>query len=105
MMGTQIISIYLSILNNGALLSDLNHTIVVLIPKIISPTMVSDFQPLSLCNVIYRVIAKVIANKLKLVLGDVISQNQSAFIPLPTMSKLGTNACIGWGFVRPIRIT
>lgn len=105
MMGTQIISIYLSILNNGALLSDLNHTIVVLIPKIISPTMVSDFQPLSLCNVIYRVIAKVIANKLKLVLGDVISQNQSAFIPLPTMSLLGTNACIGWGFVRPIRIT
>lgn len=67
MMGTQIISIYLSILNNGALLSDLNHTIVVLIPKIISPTMVSDFQPLSLCNVIYRVIAKVIANKLKLI--------------------------------------
>lgn len=67
MMGTQIISIYLSILNNGALLSDLNHTIVVLIPKIISPTMVSDFQPLSLCNVIYRVIAKVIAKKLKLI--------------------------------------
>lgn len=67
MMGTQIISIYLSILNNGALLSDLNHGIMVLIPKIISPTMVSDFQPLSLCNVIYRVIAKVIANKLKLI--------------------------------------
>lgn len=52
----------------------------VFIPKIKSPTIVSNFRPLSLCNVIYQVVTEAIANRLKSVLGDVISHNQSAFI-------------------------
>lgn len=67
--------------------TELNETILVLIPKKKFPEYVSDLRPNALCKVLYKIIAKVLPNCLKSVLPSVISENQSAFI----LNRLITN--------------
>ena len=71
----------LDFLNYEIFDSSLNDTHIFLIPKIKSPISVTDFWPISLCNVLYKIVAKVLANRMKIVLPHIISYNQSAFIP------------------------
>jgi hypothetical protein len=71
----------LQFLNNGQFDKEINATNIALVPKKKNPSCVTDFRPISLCNVVYKLIAKVLANRFKRVLGEIISPNQSAFIP------------------------
>lgn len=79
--GEDITKEVLHFLNRGALPSGWNETIIVLIPKVKNPKKLKDLRPISLCNMVYKIASKVLSNRLKLILPDIISQNQSAFVP------------------------
>ncbi|GJR98086.1 RNA-directed DNA polymerase, eukaryota, reverse transcriptase zinc-binding domain protein [Tanacetum coccineum] len=67
--------------SNGKMLGEISATVISLIPKTTTPNMVTDFRPISCCNVIYKCLSKVITNRLKDALKKLVNENQSAFIP------------------------
>ncbi|KAA3489697.1 reverse transcriptase [Gossypium australe] len=77
----------LDMLNHGHSLDEINITQLVLIPKTANPINQKNFHPISLCTMIYKIIAKSIANRLQKVLDGCIDDSQSAFVP----GKLITN--------------
>ena len=79
--GVDVIVVVLDILNFGTMLPKINYTHIVRIPKIKSPKRISDYRSINLCNVIYKIIYKLLGNRLKLILPHLISSNQSAFVP------------------------
>jgi hypothetical protein len=81
LIGADVVRGVLSSLNSGKLVRSINHTNITLIPKVKNPERVSEYRPISLCNVLYKIISKVIANRLKVILPHMISETQSAFVP------------------------
>jgi hypothetical protein len=79
-LGAEVTSSVLRILRGDDSLEEINDAFIVLIPKVASPTELGQFRPISLCNVIYKIASKVLANRLEKILPEIISQEQSAFI-------------------------
>jgi hypothetical protein len=61
-------------------LKEVNATILTLVPKKINPSAMGDFGPIACCNGLYKCITRILSNRLLLLLGDLISMNQSTFI-------------------------
>ncbi|XP_031124288.1 uncharacterized protein LOC116026999 [Ipomoea triloba] len=80
-LGDEVVFFCHSFLVSGQLPASLSETHIALIPKVNNPELVSDFRSISLCNVLYRILAKVLANRFRTVLDSIISPSQSAFIP------------------------
>uniref|UniRef100_A0A803Q8X4 Reverse transcriptase n=1 Tax=Cannabis sativa TaxID=3483 RepID=A0A803Q8X4_CANSA len=78
--GPDVTEACLEILNLNKDCRSLNETLICLIPKVKQPTKMSEFRPISLCNVVYKVVAKCLANRMKGSLDNAISSNESAFI-------------------------
>ena len=77
--GEDVSKAVLNCLNLGSIPSSINHTFITSIPKVKSPSVVLEFCPIALCNVIYKLVSKVVANMLKKVLPYIISDSQSVF--------------------------
>lgn len=71
----------LPVLEGKGLPAHLNDTHIVLIPKIDQPALPSQFRPIGLCNVAYKIITKVIINRIKPLLPTLISNTQARFVP------------------------
>ncbi|KAK2383934.1 hypothetical protein QL285_071338 [Trifolium repens] len=67
-------------LDRGYFPSNLNDTNICLIPKCDNPTSMKELRPISLCNVLYKMVSKVLANRLKVCLDKCVGEEQSAFI-------------------------
>lgn len=79
--GTQITETVLNILNLGVLPDNLGDALVVLIPKVGGPTLPFQFRPISLLNVVFKIATKVVVNRLKHVIAELVSLAQSSFVP------------------------
>ncbi|KAJ9555234.1 hypothetical protein OSB04_009848 [Centaurea solstitialis] len=66
---------------SGRLLKEVNHTLICLIPKCPNASRVGDYRPISCCSVIYKCISKIISDRIKPYLNNLVSKSQSAFIP------------------------
>ena len=65
----------------GAFPLGLNNTLIVLIPKCDNPSSMKELRSISLCNVLYKLVVKVLANRMKDVLCRLISPSKAAFVP------------------------
>jgi hypothetical protein len=73
MLGDELIDEVLHAVNNETISEGWNDTTIVTIPKVDNPDRVAQFQPISLSNVVYKVISKVLSSRLKVILPYIIS--------------------------------
>lgn len=98
--GNRVSKAYPHVFNNGVSIEEWNNTVIVLIPKVKKPTRITQFRPISLYNVVYKIIIKTIANRLKAVQDDIIAPNKSALVPERLITN---NVVVGIECIHSIR--
>ncbi|GMI79837.1 hypothetical protein HRI_001653000 [Hibiscus trionum] len=78
--GDDVINLCINLLNGNTDMASVNKTILVLIPKVQDPTSMKQLRPISLCTVLYKIVAKTIVNRMKQAIPLCISPNQAAFV-------------------------
>jgi hypothetical protein len=78
---SDVINTVTSFFSNGYMLKAINHTFLALILKSNVASTIHHFRPISLCNVIYKTISKILANRLKQMLPKLIFPWQAGFVP------------------------
>ena len=79
--GDEVTIAILDFLKFGNKLGCVNFTHIVLIPKVTGLECMTQFRPISLCNVLYKIALKVLVNIMKIMLPQVILDSQSGFVP------------------------
>ncbi|KAL5561445.1 hypothetical protein UlMin_031192 [Ulmus minor] len=79
--GKDVIAAVRDFFENGNLHQSINSTNIVLVPKIKHPTTINHYRPIAVCNVIYKVISKLLADRLRPFLSSLICPTQNAFVP------------------------
>ncbi|XP_026417308.1 uncharacterized protein LOC113312787 [Papaver somniferum] len=79
--GNDVVQAVQSFFSSGYMPREFNKTYLSLIPKNDKAKYPADFRPIGLCNTIYKIISKILANRIKPYLKRIISPFQSAFVP------------------------
>jgi hypothetical protein len=77
---TQVSSVNLNKVYKPGLIADVNKTDICLIPKVDNPEYITQFRPISLCNTHYKIVSKVIVERLKDCIASIISPYQTGFV-------------------------
>lgn len=80
-MGSSVCTLVQGIFNGLRITSETNKTLILLIPKVEHLDILRLYSPISLCPVIYKAITKIVANRLKSILPDLVGPMQSSFVP------------------------
>jgi hypothetical protein len=80
-MGSQVVSAIQNFFRDGWLPKNCNHTYITLIPKKQVACNFSQFRPISLCNFFYKIISKILVNRMRPLLSKIIDPSQAAFVP------------------------
>jgi hypothetical protein len=67
--------------NEPSAISEVNHTDICLIPKVSQPEFIKQFRPISLCNTSYKIVSKVVVERLKRCVAKLVSPYQTGFVP------------------------
>lgn len=81
LVGESVTRFVLDFFESGVLPQSLNDVLIVLLPKIGKPELITQFRPVSLCNVLFKIITKMMVIRLKNVISQLIGPAQSSFIP------------------------
>ncbi|KAJ0250309.1 Reverse transcriptase domain-containing protein [Hirschfeldia incana] len=79
--GDSVARFVMQFFETGQLPKETNDALVVLIPKVNKPESITQFRPISLCNVLFKIITKAMVGRLKGVMNKLIGPAQSSFIP------------------------
>jgi len=75
-----------SFFHDGKMLKQINHALIALIPKIACPTSTTHFRPISLCNTMYKIIAKILVSRMRPILDKIIDPVQvHLYLSAPSM--------------------
>jgi hypothetical protein len=77
----EVIAVVKTFFREGNMPAGINETILVLIKKHNTPESLKDYRQIALCNVTYKVVVKCIVNRVRPYLDELISENQSAYVP------------------------
>lgn len=79
--GPSVLSFVRSFFRTAVLPEGVNDTLIMPIAKVDGPESISQFRPISLCNVSYKIITKVMVNRLRKILPRLIGPTQGSFLP------------------------
>lgn len=79
--GAEVIKFVKEVFQKEVVPEEANHSLICFIPKQAIPESISQFRPICLSNVVIKIITKVIANRMKPLMNDLVGLNQASFIP------------------------
>ncbi|KAL0406678.1 UNVERIFIED_CONTAM: LINE-1 reverse transcriptase [Sesamum latifolium] len=81
LIGDNVTDAMLDFFHTGRMLKQINATLLVLIPEVHNPNIVAVFRPIAYCNVLNKIIARILVTRMQRVMGALVHNSQNVFVP------------------------